>query len=158
MRSANFDGRNIRPMATRRLIVLVGVGLLALSVVMMWREIGVWAVAGAVVIAAILGLGAVLERRAARPSPPPFECSFCGKGHTQVKKLIAGPGVHICDECIDLCNEIIEDDPAVTGWPTANPGNGARVTCCIPYGLDSCPSTHVEGRGGFVVTRRSPRP
>ena len=34
-------------------------------------------------------------------------CSFCGKSQRQVKKLIAGPGVYICDECIDLCNEII---------------------------------------------------
>src|SRR5918998_458166 len=36
-------------------------------------------------------------------------CSFCGKSQRQVKKLIAGPGVYICDECIDLCNEIIYD-------------------------------------------------
>ena len=35
-------------------------------------------------------------------------CSFCGKSQRQVKKLIAGPGVYICDECIDLCNEIID--------------------------------------------------
>ena len=35
-------------------------------------------------------------------------CSFCGKSQRQVKKLIAGPGVYICDECIDLCNEIIK--------------------------------------------------
>ncbi|GAA1311520.1 ATP-dependent Clp protease ATP-binding subunit ClpX [Pseudonocardia xinjiangensis] len=39
-----------------------------------------------------------------------LRCSFCGKGQKQVKKLIAGPGVYICDECIDLCNEIIEEE------------------------------------------------
>jgi ATP-dependent Clp protease ATP-binding subunit ClpX len=39
-----------------------------------------------------------------------LKCSFCGKSQKQVKKLIAGPGVYICDECIDLCNEIIEDE------------------------------------------------
>src|SRR6266568_4430758 len=39
-------------------------------------------------------------------------CSFCGKSQRQVKKLIAGPGVYICDECIDLCNEIIEEELA----------------------------------------------
>ena len=39
-----------------------------------------------------------------------LKCSFCGKTQKQVKKLIAGPGVYICDECIDLCNEIIEDE------------------------------------------------
>nr|WP_276611935.1 ATP-dependent Clp protease ATP-binding subunit ClpX [Kineococcus vitellinus] len=41
-----------------------------------------------------------------------MKCSFCGKSQKQVKKLIAGPGVYICDECIDLCNEIIEEELA----------------------------------------------
>ncbi|MEY2418856.1 MAG: ATP-dependent Clp protease ATP-binding subunit ClpX [Actinomycetota bacterium] len=40
------------------------------------------------------------------------KCSFCGKTQKQVKKLIAGPGVYICDECIELCNDIIEEDLA----------------------------------------------
>ncbi len=44
-----------------------------------------------------------------------LKCSFCGKSQRQVKKLIAGPGVYICDECIDLCNEIIEEE---LGEPT----------------------------------------
>src|SRR5437588_8626419 len=39
-----------------------------------------------------------------------LKCSFCGKSQQQVKKLIAGPGVYICDQCIDLCNEIIEEE------------------------------------------------
>lgn len=39
-----------------------------------------------------------------------LKCSFCGKEQEQVKKLIAGPGVYICDECIELCNEIIEEE------------------------------------------------
>lgn len=39
-----------------------------------------------------------------------FKCSFCGKTQKQVNKLIAGPGVYICDECIDLCNEIIDEE------------------------------------------------
>jgi len=37
-----------------------------------------------------------------------LKCSFCGKSQKQVRKLIAGRGVYICDECIELCNEIIE--------------------------------------------------
>src|ERR1700757_836552 len=41
-----------------------------------------------------------------------LKCSFCGKSQKQVKKLIAGPGAYICDECIDLCNEIIEEELA----------------------------------------------
>jgi ATP-dependent Clp protease ATP-binding subunit ClpX len=44
-----------------------------------------------------------------------LKCSFCGKSQKQVKKLIAGPGVYICDECIDLCNEIIEEELTDTG-------------------------------------------
>jgi ATP-dependent Clp protease ATP-binding subunit ClpX len=43
-----------------------------------------------------------------------LKCSFCGKSQKQVKKLIAGPGVYICDECIDLCNEIIEEELSET--------------------------------------------
>src|SRR5438874_12736820 len=37
-------------------------------------------------------------------------CSFCGKGQDQVRKLVAGPGVYICDQCIDLCQEVLEED------------------------------------------------
>ena len=44
-----------------------------------------------------------------------LKCSFCGKTQKQVKKLIAGPGVYICDECIALCNEIIEEELAEPG-------------------------------------------
>ena len=51
------------------------------------------------------------------PKPPggseQLLCSFCGKSQRQVKKLIAGPGVYICDECIDLCNEIIDEELTV---------------------------------------------
>ena len=39
-----------------------------------------------------------------------LKCSFCGKNQDQVKRLIAGPGVYICDECIDLCSDIIQDE------------------------------------------------
>ncbi len=39
-----------------------------------------------------------------------FACSFCGKSQSIVKKLVAGPGVYICDECIELCNEIVLEE------------------------------------------------
>lgn len=39
-----------------------------------------------------------------------LKCSFCGKSQDQVRKLIAGPGVYVCDECVDLCNEILEEE------------------------------------------------
>ena len=40
----------------------------------------------------------------------PVKCSFCGKYQEQVRRIIAGPGVFICDECISLCDEILEDE------------------------------------------------
>ena len=40
----------------------------------------------------------------------PLRCSFCGKTQDEVKKIIAGPTVYICDECIDLCNDIMEEE------------------------------------------------
>lgn len=39
-----------------------------------------------------------------------LKCSFCGKTQEQVRKLVAGPGVYICDECIELCTEIVEEE------------------------------------------------
>ncbi|MCD4712968.1 MAG: ATP-dependent Clp protease ATP-binding subunit ClpX [Clostridiales bacterium] len=44
---------------------------------------------------------------------PTLKCSFCGKSQEQVKRLIAGPNVYICDECIELCNEILEEELAI---------------------------------------------
>ena len=43
-------------------------------------------------------------------SEKPLYCSFCGKSQHEVKKLIAGPSVFICDECIDLCTDIIKEE------------------------------------------------
>lgn len=51
-------------------------------------------------------------------------CSFCGKSQVAVFKLIAGPGVYVCNECIDICNEIIADDGKPT--PTAEPQEPAK--------------------------------
>lgn len=49
-----------------------------------------------------------------------LKCSFCGKSQKQVQKLIAGPGVYICNECIELCNEIIEEELNTGGEATGN--------------------------------------
>ena len=46
-----------------------------------------------------------------------LKCSFCGKSQKQVRKLIAGPSVYICDECIELCNEIIEEELGDSSGP-----------------------------------------
>ena len=43
-------------------------------------------------------------------TPKSVKCSFCGKAQDSVKKIVAGPGVYICNECIGLCNEIIESE------------------------------------------------
>ncbi|MET4100445.1 ATP-dependent Clp protease ATP-binding subunit ClpX [Agrococcus sp. UYP10] len=51
-----------------------------------------------------------------------LKCSFCGKSQKQVQQLIAGPAVYICDECVELCNEIIEERMAEAGETTAQEG------------------------------------
>ncbi|MBA4108965.1 MAG: ATP-dependent Clp protease ATP-binding subunit ClpX [Leptothrix sp. (in: Bacteria)] len=55
-------------------------------------------------------------------------CSFCGKSQHEVKKLIAGPSVFICDECIDLCNDIIRDEVAAEAEQTARPAKSDLPT------------------------------
>ena len=60
-----------------------------------------------------------------------LKCSFCGKSQEQVRKLIAGPGVYICDECVDLCNEILDEELFDSAqrpqrrWPRS--GNDAKA-------------------------------
>src|SRR3990167_10839085 len=55
-------------------------------------------------------------------------CSFCGKSQHEVKKLIAGPSVFICDECIDLCNDIIRDEVAAEAEHTTRPAKSDLPT------------------------------
>jgi len=50
-----------------------------------------------------------------------LKCSFCGKSQEQVRKLIAGPGVYICDECVDLCNEILDEELLDSNAPAPQP-------------------------------------
>ncbi|MDJ0601553.1 MAG: ATP-dependent protease ATP-binding subunit ClpX [Crocosphaera sp.] len=52
-----------------------------------------------------------------------LKCSFCGKSQEQVRKLIAGPGVYICDECVELCNEILDEELMGTSSPIAEKSN-----------------------------------
>ncbi len=52
-----------------------------------------------------------------------LKCSFCGKSQEQVRKLIAGPGVYICDECVDLCNEILDEELFEAGAAVSPPSN-----------------------------------
>jgi hypothetical protein len=68
--------------------------------------------------------------RGPKMKPGPTMCSFCGKGPDQVKRLVAGPGVFICDSCVHLCNEVLEQDagssPVGGSGPGAHPPDRSR--------------------------------
>ena len=68
-------------------------------------------------------------------------CSFCGKSQHEVKKLIAGPSVFICDECIDLCNDIIRDE-----LPAATENSDARSDLPTPLDIKSTLDSYVIGQ------------
>ncbi|MEY4753458.1 MAG: ATP-dependent Clp protease ATP-binding subunit ClpX, partial [Pseudomonadota bacterium] len=71
-------------------------------------------------------------------------CSFCGKSQHEVKKLIAGPSVFICDECIELCNDIIRDEaPAADGVSGAKP---SRDDLPVPSEIKSILDQYVIGQ------------
>ncbi|MEL6930153.1 MAG: ClpX C4-type zinc finger protein, partial [Cyanobacteria bacterium J06600_6] len=55
-----------------------------------------------------------------------LKCSFCGKSQEQVRKLIAGPGVYICDECVELCNEILDEELIEDGAIVSSPSVGGN--------------------------------
>ena len=70
-------------------------------------------------------------------------CSFCGKSQHEVKKLIAGPSVFICDECIDLCNEIIRDEAAATDKDATA---ATRSDLPTPHEIRESPDQYVIGQ------------
>jgi hypothetical protein len=80
-----------------------------------------------------------VKKSSAREGEPPLLCSFCGKSQDEVRKLIAGPKVYICDECIDLCNDIIAEEceqerrPATSRPSRSHPGweTGAMVLVVV---------------------------
>ena len=74
------------------------------------------------------------DKAMARVRPVPMRCSFCGKRPDQVSRLVAGPGVYICDRCVQLCNEVIANegprcDPPP---PPAPPASTHRGTPDVP--------------------------
>ena len=85
--------------------------------------------------------GACGVRRRAKGRKVPYRCSFCGKSQEQVRKLIAGQGVYICDECINLCQEIIEEE--MLEAPQAAP---ARQKLPTPRQIKSSLDQYVIGR------------
>ena len=68
-------------------------------------------------------------------------CSFCGKSQHEVKKLIAGPSVFVCDECIELCNEIIRDE-----LPATTDGKEAKSDLPIPSEIKANLDNYVIGQ------------
>jgi hypothetical protein len=73
-------------------------------------------------------------------------CSFCGKNRKQVKQLVAGPGVYICDRCVELCHEVIEQESRRPPMPESTTRRGGwvgRVIRLLPRGRLSrlAPST-----------------
>ena len=60
-------------------------------------------------------------------SPGSLQCSFCGKSHLQVKKLVAGPGVYICNECVNLCYDIMEEEGSLVPRDTDAPADPERL-------------------------------
>ena len=77
-------------------------------------------------------------------------CSFCGKSQHEVKKLIAGPSVFICEECIDLCNEIIRDE-----LPAADTERLARSELSTPADIKAN-LDQAHARGGGVQPLQAP--
>lgn len=67
----------------------------------------------------------------AKPLP---KCSFCGKNQDQVRKLIAAPGVLICDECVELCQEILDEEVRPQPWPFDRTGHDVNFFT-LPEGV-----------------------
>ena len=85
-----------------------------------------------------------------------LKCSFCGKSQDQVRKLIAGPGVYICDECIDLCNEILDEELIDTQTKLNNLGYNLEFIDVRknPIGLDQIKQL-IARFGNQILNKRS---
>jgi hypothetical protein len=84
----------------------------------------------------------------------PLHCSFCNKSQRQVKKLIAGPRVFICEECVNICNDILAEDRASSAepQPSPTPVPASAVVCCLcKLSLPADEAILVAERG-FVCT------
>jgi len=82
----------------------------------------------------------MVERRITTPDQPVVRCSFCNKARVEVRKLIAGPTVFICDECVQVCVDIIREEdqssPSLVQPPTnAHSTHSMRIVMCKLCGL-----------------------
>ena len=79
-----------------------------------------------------------------------LKCSFCGKSQEQVRKLIAGPGVYICDECVELCNEILDEELIEEGTAMSSP--------TVSNGVEAKPPKKRKSRTGGISFNDIPKP
>ena len=82
-----------------------------------------------------------------------LNCTFCGKSAGQVKKLIAGPSVSICDECVKICNEVLADDEIAARVEGSEAGAGEETLKEFHIGTFTCPKC----RCTFALHTRQPR-
>jgi hypothetical protein len=90
------------------------------------------------------------------PSEPRLICSFCGKNQDQVRTLIAGPSVNICDECVDLCNEILEKESERKSPAGQPPQQGTifnlEASCALCHLRKPSEELSVVPDRGFICT------
>ena len=84
----------------------------------------------------------------------PATCSFCGKSQDEVRKLIAGPTVYICDECIDLCNDIIAEEVELEGPASPVASLNTPTWCRVCRLPKSAEEVVAVSELGFFVCRR----
>jgi len=98
------------------------------------------------------------ERPKVDESGKTYTCSFCGKSQDEVRKLIAGPTVYICDECIDLCNDIIaeevEEEAQLEGAVSPVASLNAPTWCGVCHLPKSAEAIVAVSELGFFVCRR----
>ncbi|HEY6212650.1 MAG TPA: ClpX C4-type zinc finger protein [Vicinamibacterales bacterium] len=85
---------------------------------------------------------------AASGSPDVLRCSFCNKTEADVRKLIAGPSVFICDECIDACNDIIRNDASVVARASDEGRTDITIACALcklPISVDAALCVDLRG-------------
>jgi len=92
------------------------------------------------------------RKSARQPERPVLRCSFCNKGQDDVKKLIAGPTIFICNECIDVCNDIIADDERSTAGSPVRADDPLRWPKTIECAL--CRTPILVNEGVFIADNR----
>jgi hypothetical protein len=82
-------------------------------------------------------------------------CSFCGKGQEAVRKLVAGPGVYICDACIDLCQEVLQEDTRSRAAGQSKPSGRMALTPAITL-IQLGETVLFAGLAAFGILARHP--